>query len=157
MSFNRLIGTAMIAAVIGGLAAAFTFLGTPAHQRLVALDDRRIEDLQRTASLLHDRYTSGGLPARLPPSMVLSDPVSKQNYEYSRIDSKHYVLCAVFATGEPADRGQVYPPRALWIARSWHHGAGRACFELDVTASPPSPPRSLSVRLEDDDDTTLTP
>jgi hypothetical protein len=143
VTFNRLFGAATIAMVIAGVALAFAFLGTPAHQRLVALDDVRVSDLQRTASLLHDRYPNGGLPKFLPKDLALRDPVTKRSYEYRRSDAKHYVLCATFATGETADRGQVYPSAVQWVPRDWPHRGARTCYELDVTASPPAPPRKL--------------
>jgi hypothetical protein len=152
VSFNRLFGVAAFGTVLAGVALAFTFLGTPAHQRLVALDDVRVSNLQRTASLLHDRYPSGGLPARLPEDLALKDPATKQNYEYRRVDAKRYVICAAFATNETSDRGQVYPAGAQWFARDWKHGAGRACYQLDVTASPPAPPRVLSRPNVNEDD-----
>ena len=96
MSFNRLFGAAAIATVIAGLALAFTFLGTPSHQRLVALDDVRVSDLQRTASLLRDRYPSSALPIHLPRDLALQDPVTKQSYEYRRVDATRYVVCVRF-------------------------------------------------------------
>ncbi|MBV8344782.1 MAG: hypothetical protein JO190_07285 [Candidatus Eremiobacteraeota bacterium] len=141
MTFNRLFGAVAFATVLAGVALAFSFLGTPAHQRLISLDDVRVWHLQRTASQLHDRYPNGGLPARLPEDLALKDPTTEQTFEYHRVDAERYVICAVFATNESSDRGQVYPAGAQWVARDWKHGAGRACYELDVTASPPAAPR----------------
>jgi len=159
VSFNRLFVAATFAIVLGGVAAAFTFLGTPSYERLVALDEVRVTDLQRIASLLHDKYQNGNLPSRLSESMTLKDPVTKQAYRYRRVDRKHYVLCAVFGAAESSDRGQQYPPGARWLPRDWPHAAGRACYELDVTASPPEPPHALpaSPSGSDEDDTGLTP
>jgi hypothetical protein len=159
VSFNRLFVAATFAIVIAGVAAAFTFLGTPNYERLEAVDEVRVTDLQRIASLLHDKYQNGNLPSRLSEGMTLRDPVTKQTYQYRRLDRKHYVLCAVFAAAESSDRGQQYPPGAQWLPRDWPHSAGRACYELDVTASPPEPPRVLvaSPHASDEDDTGLTP
>lgn len=159
MSFNRLFVAATFAIVFAGVAAAFTFLGTPSYERLVALDDARVTDLERIAALLHDTYPNGNLPYRLSEGMTLKDPVTKRAYQYRRVDRKRYVLCAVFAAAESSDRGQQYPPGAQWLPRDWPHGAGRACYELDVTASPPEPPRVLPASPSDSDanDTGLTP
>lgn len=159
MSFNRLFVAATFAIVIAGVAAAFTFLGTPSYERLVALDEVRVTDLQRIASLLHDKYQTGNLPDRLSEGMMLKDPVTKRAYQYRRVDGKHYVLCAVFAAAESPDRGQQYPPGAQWLPRDWPHSAGRACYELDVTASPPEPPHALQAPPSDsdEDDSGLTP
>ena len=159
MSFNRLFVAATFAIVFGGVAAAFTFLGTPSYERLVALDEARIVDLQRIAALLHDKYPNGNLPERLSEGMTLKDPVTKQAYQYRRVDRTHYVLCAVFAAAATSDRDRQYGPGAQWQPHDWPHAAGRACYELDVTASPPEPPRALPVSRtdSDEDDPGLTP
>jgi hypothetical protein len=75
--------------------------------------------------------------------LTLKDPDTKQTYEYRRVDGKHYTLCATFAISESSDRGREYPAGAQWLARDWPHRAGRACYGLDVTASPPAPPHSV--------------
>jgi hypothetical protein len=159
VSFNRLFVAATFAIVFAGVAAAFTFLGTPSYERLIALDDVRVNDLQRIAALLHDKYPNGNLPERLSEGMALKDPVTKQPYQYRRVDRKHYVLCAAFATTESSDRGQQYPPGAQWLPRDWPHSAGRACYQLDVAASPPEPPDVLPASRSgsDEDDTGLSP
>lgn len=135
MNFNRLFGFCAVALVIAGLALAFGFLGTPVHQRLVSMDEQRLDDLESIASSLHQDYETGGLPARLPPSVTAADPATKQRYEFHRTDATHYVLCAVFSTKLGAEPE---PTNAAWRPRDWPHDAGRTCYKFDVTA-PPSP------------------
>lgn len=130
MNFNRLFVFCAVALVIAGLALAFGFLGTPAHQRLVAMDEQRLDDLESIASSLHQDYENGGLPSRLPASVTTADPVTKQRYEFRRTDATHYELCAVFSTKLPAEPE---PTSAAWRPRGWPHDAGRTCYKFDVT------------------------
>ena len=135
MNLNRIFGFGAVAIVIGGLALAFTYLGTPAHQRDVSIDARRLDDLESVALALHNRYESGGLPGRVPATLGAMDPVTKQPYDFHRVDTRHYVLCASFATyqKEPGDSRDAISPIA-----EWPHNVGRTCYEFDVT-EPPSP------------------
>lgn len=140
MIFNRLFGFGTFAVVIIGLGLAFVFLGTPSHQRLVSLDERRVGDLEKVASSLHNGYQTGSLPERLPEYLATVDPVTKRTYEFRRLDPTHYLLCAVFSTNEPAADGAEYSDVVQAFPHAaWRHGAGRACFKFDVTQTPPVP------------------
>lgn len=133
MNLNRLFVFGAVVLVIAGLALAFGFLGTPAHQRLVAMDEQRLDDLESIASSLHEHYQTGGLPPQLPANVTSVDPVTKQRYEYRRADATHYQLCAVFSTSLAAESNA---PDVAWRPRGWPHGTGRACYKFDVTAAP---------------------
>lgn len=135
MNLNRLFVFGAVVVVFGGLALAFGFLGTPAHQRLVSFDEQRLDDLESIASALHERYQAGGLPAQLPGDITTADPVTKRRYEFHRIDATHYQLCAVFSTTLTPD---TEAPDVAWRPRGWPHAADRTCYNFDVTA-PPSP------------------
>lgn len=138
MSLNRLFVIGAIVVVIVGLGLGFKFLGTPAHQRVVLMDERRTADLQRITNVLHGRYPSGGLPKRLPASILDRDPVTSRGYEFRRVNATHYVLCAVFDTDQGPENGQEYSEHAtVFPPATWRHGAGRTCYELDVTENPP--------------------
>jgi hypothetical protein len=139
VNFNRAFTIGAIVVVIGGLGLAFIFLGTPAHQRDVSMDERRTEDLIKIANSLHERYTSGGLPKQVPQFILDNDSVTKGPYEYRRIDRKHYVLCAVFQTDTISknDSERI----ATWPPAGWRHHAGRTCYEIDVTEQPATPRR----------------
>jgi hypothetical protein len=135
VNLNRLFVLAAVALVIAGLALAFGFLGTPAHQRLVSIDEQRLDDLESIASSLHEDYQAGGLPSRLPANVTSADPVTKRRYEFRRTDATHYQLCAVFSTKLTAE------PQATnvqWRPRGWPHDAGMTCYKFDVT-EPPTP------------------
>lgn len=121
--------------VIAGLGLAFGLLGTPAHQRLVSIDERRLDDLESIASSLHERFQAGGLPPQLPENVTAVDPVTKRNYGFRRTDDTHYQLCAVFSTKLAADPE---PNSVEWRPRGWPHDAGLTCYKFDVT-EPPTP------------------
>jgi hypothetical protein len=135
VNLNRLFVFGALAMVIAGLALAFGFLGTPAHQRLVSFDERRLDDLESIASTLHERYQAGGLPVRLPENVRSVDPVTKRSYEFHRTDATHYQLCAVFSTKLTTDTDS---RNGAWRPRVWPHDAGLTCYRFDVT-EPPTP------------------
>jgi hypothetical protein len=139
VNLNRLFLAGATVVVAGGLALAFVFLGTPAHQRLELIDAHRVRDLETIASSLQRRYRSGGLPQRLPDDLVVNDPGAKEGYSYRRIDATHYALCATFDTDEPVENGESVI--VLSSRNAWRHGAGRTCYKFDVTESPPTPQR----------------
>jgi len=139
VNLNRLFLAGATVVVAGGLALAFSFLGTPAHQRLELIDAHRVRDLETIASSLQTRYRSGGLPERLPQDLVLNDPGAKEGYGYRRIDATHYDLCATFDTNEPVENGETV--NILSSQNAWRHEASRTCYKFDVTESPPTPQR----------------
>jgi hypothetical protein len=135
VNLNRLFVFGAIALVFAGLVLVFGFLGTPAHQRLVSIDEQRLDDLESVASVLHERYEAGGLPSRLPANVTSVDPVTKRSYEFRRTDATHYQLCAVFSTKLGVDTDS---PNVAWRPRGWPHEAGLTCYKFDVT-EPPTP------------------
>ncbi len=132
MKLDRAFGIAACVVVVGGLVLAFLVIGSPGHARLIALDQQRVRDLDTIASGLRDRFggTTDGLPKLLPGDLTARDPVTGRRYEFQKIDAKHYTLCARFAlAAESADMAESSP----WL--KWPHGAGRTCYELNVSAS----------------------
>jgi len=113
---------AAAAAVLLGLIAGFTTLGSPDRQRLVQADSRRIEDLQIIHRGLHARSIQGVLPQALTePPLRRTDPITGQPYEYRRLDDSRYQLCATFSfESDKTNRDPV-----------WYHPAGRHCYDLD--------------------------
>lgn len=140
MNFNRLFGVMTIAVVITGIVLAFIYLGTPAHQRLVSLDEKRVRDLETIASSLNARYQSTPLPSRLPGDLVILDDGHNQSYEFHRLDATHYTLCTVFATSYSLENG-AYSVEGVEGAERWRHGVGRTCYKFDVTQTPLMPQR----------------
>jgi hypothetical protein len=113
----------------------------PPRQRLRRLDERRLDDLMRTRSLV-DVYWKRHqtLPSDLGRLMqepgfgrASLDPETGAGYDYEIKDADSYRLCAAFAldSGDDADglRGRA--------ASEWVHPAGRFCFDLDVDKTDP--------------------
>lgn len=121
---NKLFGVATVVLVLGGVVAGFMFLGSPAHGRLVALDERRIDDLQSMSSRINQRYSGRTLPAALPPGVALDDPQTHRPYAYRREGNKTYTLCATFAL--PSEKQDTVSPYS--DMKLWGHRAGTACF-----------------------------
>lgn len=130
--------------MLGAVAAGLHVLGSPAHQRNLALDHQRQMDLSRL-SVAIGFYSSqhGSLPANLAEAthsgnaMLPTDPVSGASYTYTIIDPAHYRLCATFAaSSEPPEPGLFQ-----YAVADWQHPAGLRCFELASEA-----PKSTSGR-----------
>jgi hypothetical protein len=126
------------AAVVGAIAVGFHVLGTPQEARGRELDRRRIEDLQSVAMDL-TAYANGRggrpLPASLDaidsltaPGFARRDPVSRERYEYRRIDDTHFELCATFDSESKATDLEKWEQK-------WVHPVGHACFAFDVHAA----------------------
>jgi len=127
-------------AVAAALAAAFVVMRSPAAERAVTLDQRRVEDLQRIGYAVDAWYqVNDGLPpdlaaaARQPGSTVpTADPASGAAYEYIPGAGRDYRLCAAFETDTAqtgAGEGYVAPR-----AQAWDHPAGHYCFAREVPA-----------------------
>lgn len=140
----------------------FMTIGSPAKQRLLRFDERRIQDLQSIqGQIVMYWQQKEALPESLPD---LADPLvgytvppdpefeSGKLYEYYVKGDLTFELCATFALpmpkgwkeysggGEPVPL--VYPGRDVEISYSypgpvrtngsWDHEAGRACFERTI-------------------------
>lgn len=138
---NRLFAGVATVAVVIGLIAGFWLLGSPNRQRQIRADQQRLEDIREIARRLHEQAKPSqnqgkpvNLPASLPPNNRKTDPISGKTYEYRRIDSTHYQLCAEFATNSAKDRLGDSPSADRDF---WKHPSGRHCFQLDVLEEPP--------------------
>lgn len=120
---GKLFGALVILLVAAGVAVAFMLIGSPAHARLVALDNRRVDDLQVMVTRITERYHAA-LPATLPPAVVLDDPQTHRPYTYRRTGSNHYTLCATFDL--PSEKQS--PAQPYGNAQQWEHRAGTVCF-----------------------------
>lgn len=132
------------------IVAGFVAVGSPAKQRLAAIDQQRRGDLQALDGAIGHYFRSRG---RLPESLdelassglggtlVLADPVTSQRYGYGRVDSTHFELCATFdAESVPGDR---LDARRGAVADPWSHPAGLHCFRREAPRryDEPEPPR----------------
>ncbi len=128
-----------------GIGLAFSQMGSPAQGRQIALDQKRIRDLNAIAWNLQYRYTRVGrqLPKQLPNYFgvgpdgdpILNDPVTGRRYIYFRKDAKHYRLCARFGLASDQNKLQEGDHRRL----NWPHSVGQTCYSFDASADSPEP------------------
>ncbi|MEI8270007.1 MAG: hypothetical protein WCG45_01435, partial [bacterium] len=149
--------------VLFAISYSFYIIGSPATQRLLRLDDKRISDLQ---SIQYQVINYWQQKEKLPENLaLLSNPMTGfslpmppdfgkgEKYEYNIKDNKTltFQLCADFSLPIPKDSyygGAVpvlekvstnvdYPISG--INESWNHEAGRICFErtIDKDIYPP--------------------
>jgi hypothetical protein len=129
MTAGRALMTGMIVLVVAAVGAAFYVLGPPSEQRLIRLDERRVEDLNGIRAGVNAYWRSN---RRLPESLdqaregtaLYRDPESGAAYEYRVLGERSYELCATF------DRAFA-PEEPELAVRSWPHPAGRHCFTLE--------------------------
>jgi hypothetical protein len=127
---DLLMAAAALVAVLVVLALGFHHLGSPADQRAINSDERRIDDLRSIAQWIHFRPMP--LPATLTESpqsspASLKDPVTHVPYEYHPKSGTAYELCATFAAAGTEDE-DTYRPRSAF----WNHPKGRYCYQLDA-------------------------
>lgn len=128
----------VLAAIVGG----FFIVGSPARQRLLNFDQRRVEHLQSIQSqIVYYWQQKGSLPAKLadlqssisgftPPA----DPETGTDYEYVILSNLSFQLCANFKlptesaaspyASKPIPAGFSDP-----YSQNWTHDAGRVCFD----------------------------
>lgn len=120
----------------GAVVAGLFVVGSPAHQRALRLDSRRVSDLSRISLEIMGYWSQH---KSLPPDLMVvdaerghtSDPVSGVPYGYFVTGTETYRLCADFdAASEPEGRefGSYVP--AVNELR-WQHPPGKRCFDLN--------------------------
>lgn len=124
MKPDKIVAFLIGAMAVAGTILAFRFIGTPAHSRMIALDERRERDLESMAVDLRDRYRDAVLPAHVPETVEKDDPATNRPYDFLRLSSTRYLLCARFEAPSESDDNS-----------NWHHGAGRTCYRLDLRNS----------------------
>lgn len=145
--FTGVVVAAIVLAVVYGLFQ----VGTPAQQRLLQFDERRVSDLDQITYAVDsywDRNQSlpDGLEqlhdSRYYYVQSIADPKTGQPYEYWVTDEDSYELCATFETNstEQVNPSIVRPPFSREI---WNHGVGLTCFAFDVRK--PTPAGTLPV------------
>ena len=139
MTTNRMAAIAITVVVIIAALAGLYLSGSPAEQRLLRMDERRVRDLNQLANATQ-RYwqEQGELPATLQQlvdgrrlNKLPVDPDSGQAYEYTAGD-KEFSLCAGFSR----------PSEATTTIEFWQHPAGEHCYEFDTTVI--MPPRRMN-------------
>ena len=149
-SIDRAFLSVSAVAVAIAIVAGFWLLGSPGQQRLRSLDSERINDLTQIASeLAYTVDNPGGskpappLPEQFPDSVTtrtdLTDPVTREPYEYRRLSDSSYELCATFATDSKAQDNTQPTGLSPSINARWSHPVGRHCFEIAKSATEPKP------------------
>ncbi len=155
-------GGVSILLVIFAIVYSFSIMGSPAKQRLLRLDDRRVNDLQ---SIQYQVINYWQQKEKLPATLAeLSNPITNYSlpvepefekgkvYEYNVKSKLTFELCADFAlpmtkgwqeygegrvvpvpmNSQMKDRAISYPNGGFGINESWNHEAGRTCFERTI-------------------------
>ncbi len=137
---SRAFGGAAAMAVIASFSIGLGVAGTPAKQRQLEADRKRVEDLRNLGAaikLWHDADST--IPATLADLMNkprsvprMTDPETGLAYEYHPKQGTAYELCANFLWEDRPDGAQrSYSPNF------WEHGKGRNCFALDASKAVP--------------------
>jgi hypothetical protein len=125
---SGLFAVAATLAAAAGLAFGLTTAGTPAIQRRIEADNRRVEDLRSLASRLSNMPTLPGSIATL--DWPRKDPETGKPYEYRLKNDHDYELCATFNTAGDAS--------THWSTGGfWAHPKGHACFALEKSRPVP--------------------
>lgn len=130
-AISAVVGVVAVAAIV----AAVWTVGSPATQRKLRLDRRRVADLSGLRRAVDDyRKRHAALPATprdaVSPEISevhLTDPVTGAPYEYRALSANRYQLCATFDAPSPAERGET---------DFWRHDAGRQCFDIEPQTRP---------------------
>lgn len=146
--------------VVTAVVFGFMTVGSPAQQRLMRFDERRVQDLQSIQSQVVTYWQQKEV---LPKSLDdLKDPLvgyniprdpefeSGKEYEYFVKSKLTFELCATFALPMPEgwleSKGGIEPimyredgsvssypyPGPFGTNESWDHEEGRACFERTI-------------------------
>jgi hypothetical protein len=131
MNVQRIAVVGSIAAVAAAVVAGLVIAGSPAEQRLLRLDERRVSELQELARRAEDRWESDG---RLPDTAgelvdgqfltrLPTDPATSEAYEYRITGPRQFEVCATFDRASRPDLAGDF----------WFHEAGPRCFAFDLT------------------------
>ncbi len=138
-----------IAVIVASLVGSFFLLDSPAASRRAAFDQTRESNLQNISSAISDYYaTEEKLPASLSDINVygssITDPKTKQPYDYRAIDATSYELCATFESSNK-DR-DTKGETSYYGYTDFTHDAGYQCFKQtlktinnDITPGRPVP------------------
>ena len=121
-------------AVLLSIVWGFTVLGSPYTQRLYKYDEQKINDLMSINNEITNYYAlNGKLPANLSDLSAnyyipLNDKETDKPYEYQKIESLKYNLCAEFNKDSFNYGNENTPKPTFYGDISWIHKAGRYCF-----------------------------
>jgi len=129
MSINRLAALASSITVIGAVLVGLYFSGSPAEQRLLRIDERRVQDLIGISQAKNGYWERFD---RLPENLQIlvdgqrmrsfpSDPETGASYIFQSLDDYSYRLCVEFSVSTTALNANDF----------WAHEADFHCFEFE--------------------------
>src|SRR3989344_2819745 len=140
--YSRVIIAVIIAAIIFG----FFVAGSPQSQRTVRFDEKRAQDLFSLQSQAVNYWQKKNeLPQNLDQMandilgiIIPRDPKTGASYEYAKLGSLKFELCATFETSSsdqntssPKAVPMMYPYPGGEI-QTWQHNAERTCFQRTI-------------------------
>lgn len=132
--------TASSVLVVAAVALGVFVTPLPSNARLIAHDEKRIEDLAAIArAILGYQRANGRLPSSLrelpeAASLELSDRATGTAYGYIVDENRKFHLCSDFATvSTEARRMYKSPPEAS----GWRHQSGHVCFAFPAPSNSP--------------------
>ena len=136
---NAAIATILVA--LGTIILGFVFVGSPATQRLVRMDEQRVDDLLDIQNQMIYYYK---LKEELPETLydlnssisgftIPTDPDDQSEYQYNLISDLEFELCATFATESTGYPGQTRPSMySSFSTENWSHDIGYTCFTRTI-------------------------
>ncbi|MDQ3076874.1 MAG: DUF5671 domain-containing protein [bacterium] len=134
--------------VLGSIILGFIVIGSPRTQRLMRYDQMKVSDLQSIqGQIVYHFQQKQQLPITLeelndPLSgyILPTDPETKALYEYQRVSTTSFKLCATFnrpTNIREQSMAQDYYMRSA--NENWIHDVGRVCFDrtIDPQKYPP--------------------
>ena len=150
-----------IVVVCGILVGGFFIVGSPKQERLRRFDEERVNHLSTIQSEVISYWqrkndlpeTLDALKNDITGFVSPQDPETYIAYEYRRVGSLSFELCATFALASPPQNPktpkaiEAYPYRGPY-QQNWEHGQGRTCFTrtIDPALFKPQEAPSIPVR-----------
>ena len=128
------------------LCLSFTVIGSPFEQRNYKLDETRVQHLTEIAyNIISYRTNYGDVPETLAILLrngfpVQRDPRTGADYEFRRISTMEFEICATFERATRPINAHPSVPKSMPAAirggdmYEWDHGVGRTCFEREIFA-----------------------
>jgi len=137
---SRGFAVAAALAVFATFSIGLAVAGTPAKQRQMEADRKRVEDLRNIAAAVKMWHEAD---STIPPTLAdllnkkrsvprMTDPETSVAYEYLPKQGTAYELCANFLWEDRPDAS-----RRGYSPNFWEHGKGRGCFALDASKAVP--------------------
>ena len=135
--------------VIASIIVGFIVMGSPQTQRLMRLDDQRVQALSSVQWQIVNYWQQ---KERLPETLdqlrdpisgfiVPVDPVTGAAYEYKTTGNNTFKLCATFGASNQGSQVSYEASRPIpvpvkgygnGIDENWQHGVGEACFDRTI-------------------------